>query len=297
VIDASSGRIIQEGKVDGEPDRISFSEGFAYLRRRSSPMLRAIPLSGLGFAGRELPQIELPMGSGPLGRFPFSTPADSIVPVPGGSAMLVVNCEDRSVHYYKEGMSAPMGSFRLRNGAPRAVLTVDRSLQERHSPGFYETVAQLPEAAAYKVVVFLDSPRLTHTFRLRTAADPALARGRATDALDVVFPDPPRRLRVGESAALRFRVDDRTARAPRAGLNDLRVQTVLVPGIWSDRQAAEPKPGGWYEVRFRPVRAGVYYLFFESESGGLVADAAHRHILYVEGGDAGRGTAKGSSPE
>ncbi len=109
VLDATRGREVQRGRVDGEPERISFSENFAYIRRRSSPMLRAIPLEGLGVAGRALADVEIPMGSGPLGQFQYPTPADGIVLVPGGGALLAVNGPDRSVHYYKEGMQRSDG--------------------------------------------------------------------------------------------------------------------------------------------------------------------------------------------
>jgi hypothetical protein len=229
------------------------------------------------------------MGVGPLGRMPLATPADSIVTDPGGGALLVVNSDDRSVHYYKEGMSAPMGSFRLRTGYPRATLPVDHSLQERHRPGFYETAVKLPEASDYKVVMYLDTPRVVHSFRLHTDADPGLAKARDAGRLDVAFPDPPKRAEVGEPVSLRFLVTDRTTKAPRADLADFRVQTLLVPGIWSNWQGADPQPGGWYEVRFRPVRAGVYYLFFECASVGLDPGETHRHVLYVKekGGGAG----------
>lgn len=281
VLDVASARAIQRGKIDGGPDRVMFTDGFAYVRRRTSPMLRAIPLEGLGYAGRELPEMDLPMGSGPLGRFRLATPADSIVPVPGGGAVLVVNSEDKSVHYHKEGMSAPMGSFRLRNGYPRATLTVDRSLQERHAPGLYETAARLPEAAAYKVVFYLDTPRIIHSFPLRAEPDPELAGKRTADQLAIAFPEPPRQAKVGEPVTLRFLVTERTTKTPRPNLSDLRVQTLLAPGILSDWHRAEPKPGGWYEVQFRPVKAGVYYLFFESATVGLEPHETDRHVLHV----------------
>jgi hypothetical protein len=179
-----------------------------------------------------------------------------------------------------------MGSFRLRNGEPRAVLAVDRSLQERHRPGFYETAARLPEAADYRVVLFLDNPRVVHSFRLRVEPDPALARARVAQRFDVAFPEPPQRARVGEPVALRFRVTDAASNGPRADLADLRVQVALVPGPWSDWLAAEPKGDGWYETRFRPSRAGVYFLFFGSASAGMAPEQTRRHILHVEGRDA-----------
>jgi hypothetical protein len=276
---------VQRGRVDGKPERIAFSEGFAYIRRRSSPMLRGLPLEGLGSAGGEPPGVEIPMGSGPLGQTRFPTPADGIVTVPGGGALLVVSGPDRSVHYYKEGMSAPIGSFRLRNGEPRAVLSVDRSLQERRRSGFYETAARLPSTGEYRVVVFLDNPRVIHTFRFRVEPDPKLASTRFANRFDVGFPDPPRQARVDEPVTLRFRVTQRGSSVPGPDLADFRVQVALVPGSWSEWLSAEPTGDGWYEARFRPRREGVYFLFFGSASAGITPEQSKRHILTVEGRD------------
>ena len=49
--------------------------------------------------------------------------------------MLVANAADQAVYYYREGMAAPMGTFKTYSCEPLAVMVVDRSLRERSDEG------------------------------------------------------------------------------------------------------------------------------------------------------------------
>ena len=79
--------------------------------------------------------MSFPAGQNPPDKASRPSPAASIVQVPGANAVLVANPADRAIYFYKEGMAAPLGHFRNYNREPRAVLVVDRSLQERSARG------------------------------------------------------------------------------------------------------------------------------------------------------------------
>jgi hypothetical protein len=223
------------------------------------------------------------MGSAPLGDAGSASPLESIVPASASNTMMVVNPGDRSIHYYREGMSAPMGTFQVRNGRPRAAMSVDRSLRERHQPGCYETMAKLASAADFRVVFYLDSPQIMHSFRLRVEPDPVLFQARNAGKVDVAFNRPPFPVREGEPVSLRFRVTDRIDGRPRSGLTDLRVQAVRAPGPRDEWYTAEPRPDGWYEILFRADKKGAYDLFFECASIRLQSHETQRHNLHVDG--------------
>jgi len=161
------------------------------------------------------------------------------------------------VYYYKEGMAAPMGSFKNFNRRARAVLAVDRTLQETVA-GRYETVARLADAGSYDVVFFMESPRLLHCFaasvlpnkkQLNLQPYPVLAQRLSTGSV-----------KKGKTTTLRFRLSDAKLGTPLTGLSDLQVLTVLAPGIWQDRQGALELGEGIYSIELTPPRAGAYYV-------------------------------------
>ena len=143
VLDPASNRIVQRTTVEEGPDAVAFSDDFAYIRHRGSANVVMVSLKTAGKEGAPLSILRFPAGEAPPGSMADPTPADSMVPAPGAGAMLVANPGDRSVYYYKEGLSAPMGTFSNYKREPRAVLVLDRSLRERAEPGVYETVARL----------------------------------------------------------------------------------------------------------------------------------------------------------
>jgi hypothetical protein len=159
-----------------------------------------------------------------------------------------------------------MGHFQNYRREPRAVLVVDRSLEER-SPGVYETTAKLRRPGLYDVVFFLDTPRVIHCFEVRVSPNPALAAKRAKSRRVTIQPLVERReLTVGEPARLRFKLAEPATGEPKNGLEDVRVLTFLAPGIWQKRQWAEPAGDGIYQIDFVPPRPGVYYVALEIPS-------------------------------
>jgi YVTN family beta-propeller protein len=189
------------------------SLGLAPTSIAFSPLARAVYISG-----EEAGAVVAVGGEHPLGAGKRPSPADSIVRAPGANAVLVANAADQAIYFYKEGMAAPMGSFRNYSRQPRAVLVVDRSLKER-TPGSYETVARLPGPGRYQVAFFLDAPRAVHCFPLTVVADPAAEARRAEQRPGKVesLVDTSRAVRAGEKVVLRFRLSDPRTGQPKDG--------------------------------------------------------------------------------
>jgi YVTN family beta-propeller protein len=270
VLDASARKIIQTGDVEDEPDQVGISDELAYIRHRGSDTILMIPLDEIGREGEPLPVVDFPGGQHPAGLSSMPSPARGIVQAPGATAVLVANPEDESIYYYKEGMAAPMGHFNNYGRQPRAVMVVDRSLQELE-PGVYETAVTLRRPGKYDLAFFLDAPRLVHCFELEVAENPELVaeRKRENHPIDVLYKMDGFDVTVGEEVAVRFELVDSVDHTPRGGRDDVEVLTFLAPGIWQKRHLAKPLEGDLYEIRFTPPRAGVYYVFVQSRSLGF----------------------------
>lgn len=159
IFDASRNRVVQTGLVSAKPDRIVLSDQFAYLQSLDYDTVTLLPLPQLGTVDTPIPMIELPSGERQHRSEVEITLANSIAPVPGENSIVIANSADRSVHYYMEGMAAPMGTYSNHGGEPRAVIAMDSSLRETY-PGIYEASAKLPAAGDYELAIFLDSPRI-----------------------------------------------------------------------------------------------------------------------------------------
>ena len=278
ILDASNNRIVQTVDVEDGPDQLAFSDELAYVRHWGSPNILMIPLGAVGVEGRPVPVIDFPAGQNPAGQMSKACSAASMVQAPGMSAMLVANPQDKAVYFYKEGMAAPMGTFNNYSREPLAVLVVDRSLRERTAAGVYETVVKLREADSYDVVFFLDTPRITHCFPLEVQADPEKLRLRNDGKVHIEHAVGESYLRVGKSTQIRFALTDRNSGVAKSGLEDVVVQTFLVPNSHERFPATEIEPGV-YAIDFTPSQAGVYYITVASVSAGVTHD--NRELLIM----------------
>lgn len=170
ILDSAQNRVIQTARLEGSPDQIAFSNELAYLRLGDRTQLLMVPLAAIGQAGQAIPTFDTVGGDRGFieGFRPLA--AAGIAPVPSGDAVLIANPGDRTVYFYKEGLAAPMGQLDNGGRSPRAVMAIDRSLRERSQAGRYETVATLPAAGEYDVVLFVDTPRIVHCFPLSIAS-------------------------------------------------------------------------------------------------------------------------------
>ncbi len=256
VVDAAANRIVQRGEVEPGPDQVAFSDELAYVRHRRSEIVLTIPLDSLGAEGRPIQVIDVSGGTHAPGD--GGSAAAAFAQAPGAPAMLIANGPDEAIYFYKEGMAAPMGHFKNYGRRPRAVAVVDRSLQEVE-PGVYETSVRLRRPGDYDLALFLDTPRVVECFPLRVAADPDRRKPRRTLAVRPLTE--PATMVVGRPTELRFRAFDPRDGEAVSGLTDLEVLTVLAPGIWHRREAAEEVEPGVYRLAFAPPRPGVYYVY------------------------------------
>ncbi len=269
IFDPARNRILKTGDMKDGPDQIAFSETLAYVRHRGSEEVLMISLGGVGAEGTPLSVVDFPGGQKPLGEASRPASAAGMFAVPGEPAMLVANAADGAIYYYEEGMAAPMGSFQNYSHEPRAVLVVDRSLNES-APGRFETASQLPAPGSYDLAVFLSSPRLVQCFRFEVAEKPELAAARRAALGAVVeFVEAPSRATVGETVTVRFRLTDAVSGEARPARRDVRVLTFLSPGTWQQRTFARHLGEGLYETSFEPRQAGLYVLQPEAPSLGL----------------------------
>jgi hypothetical protein len=190
-----------------------------------------------------------------------------MVITPDAGSVLVANPADKMIYYYMEGMSAPMGNFQNYRRDPRAILVWSRSLRET-SAGIYTTTIKLGVKGEYDVPFLLDTPRIVHCFNFTVSANPDY---RALRTVPIKI-EPLIREQVAyisEKYQLRFKVIDAQTNQPRSDLKDIGVLTFLAPGIWQQRELAQPLGNGLYEINFVPPQAGVYYIFFNSRSLGI----------------------------
>jgi DNA-binding beta-propeller fold protein YncE len=278
VIDTASDRIVRRVAADAEPDQIAFTEGVAYVRQAGSAMVRLVPLADLAKLGGPTTVIDVPAGRNALGHTDPACLASAIAPAVGDDAVLIANPLDQTLYYYKEGLSAPMGSFRNYGHEPCAVLTLDRSLRTI-GPGIYQTVARLRQPGRFDLAVFLDSPRLSHCFELEIEADPTqpvalpAVRVRAVSAEGVRI--------AGRPLVFSFRLEEEESGLAVTGKTDVRVLATL-PARWQQVFSASPCTGraGTYAIEFTPPHVGLYCFYVTCPSAGLAM--RNPHMLYQQ---------------
>lgn len=263
VVDASTNRLVNTIKVGKNPDKITFTQNYAYVRALGSDQVSLIQLDGIGKKA-EVPVLEFPAGQLAPEKAPGASTADVIVPSPEGGSVLVVNPADKMIYYYTEGMAAPMGSFQNYGRVPRAVRVWDKSLREV-TAGVYSTNIKVTASGEYDVAFLLDSPRIAHCFSMTAKTNPALKKQPALP-IDIEPLIENSSIRVGETFKMQFRVTDSTTKIPRSGLKDFGVLVFLPPGEWQERQWAQSLGDGKYEVSFKPEKPGPYYVFVQCPS-------------------------------
>src|SRR5262249_23312054 len=137
-----------------------------------TPTIRTVPLDQLGGGGKPVPAATFPGGQKPPAAAGGPGLAAAISAPPRDRAGLVAHPAHRALYFSKEGVAGPRGRVNNYGHAPRAVLAVDRSLRSR-GPGVYETTARLRRPGEYRVLFFVDSPRLIQAFDVTVKADPS----------------------------------------------------------------------------------------------------------------------------
>ena len=257
VIDVSTNEAVQDVEVPGQPFQLMFSKTFAYVRSMHSERVRMITLASLGKGNQPVVQ-SFAAGSAAPGPGAGAVIADTVANAAGEGTIFVVNPADGSTYYYMEGMNAPSSNYRVYGSSPRAVTVVDRSLKEVE-PGVFEGRVRIPVAGNYDVAFMMQSPQVLHCFSAQVLENPALAK--TIEPLQIEYQTTQRQFKVGESAAIRFRLRDGSTQLPMVGLNSVKALYYRAPGRNRTEVPVVEIGDGVYEARVALAEAGAWYVY------------------------------------
>jgi len=265
VFDASTDKLAHTVQVGTQPYQVSFTRSFAYIRSLGTQDVGLIPVSELD--GSETPPVSyIPAGQRPPGAAADISIADSIVPSVKQAASYIVNQAEGTVHYYMEGMGAPMGAFRNYGHEARAIEIVDRSLGERE-PGVYTGRVKIPVEGTYDIAFMMDTPRFLHCFSARVKPNPEMAV--TTASMAVEYQSTERRIPVGETTTVKFKLTDPRTGLPRHDIPDVTVMYYGADGRGRQVVPAKSLGAGLYEADVKVNRLITYYVFVGSRSEEL----------------------------
>jgi YVTN family beta-propeller protein len=277
ILDASTNAVTGSTRVTKEPDQVSFTDRYAYVRGTGSEKFTLIELKDLD-KGRLAP-IDIQAGTTPANAFPEEVGVSGMIaPTPEGNSVMVASTADQSIFYYAEGLMAPMGTFSNYKRRPHALMLLDRSLSEV-APGVYSSPLKLPQAGAFDVPVLVDQLRMFKCFDLRVAesANPEERHAGPSITAEAAFKD--QTFKAGEQAKLTFRILDSVTKQPVVGLGDVQVLVFEPPGVWQQRQWAREVGKGVYETTQVFPRDGLYYVMLRVKSRGIwFNDLAHTPV-------------------
>jgi YVTN family beta-propeller protein len=265
VVDASTDRLVHAVAVGAQPYQVNFTRSFAYIRSLGTQDVGLIPVSELDET--EMPPVTyIPAGQRPPGLAKDISIADSIVPSVKQAAAYIVNQAEGTVHYYMEGMGAPMGAFRNYGHEARAIEIVDRSLGERE-PGVYTGRVKIPVEGTYDVAFMMDTPRFLHCFTAMVEPNPEMEV--TTAPMAVEYQTTQRRVPVGETVTVKFKLTDPRTGLPRHDIPDMTVLYYASDGRGRQVVPAKPLGAGLYEADVRVDRMATFYVFVGSQSEKL----------------------------
>lgn len=262
ILDASANAINYREPVGLDPEQVSFSSAFAYIRSRGTAEVTLLALDSIG-KGTKVTGLKVSGGSrSPSESTYYPSAADSISTTPEGNSVVIASPSDATIIYYVEGMAVPMGSFINSGRIPRALRTVNRSLREVE-PGVYSARIKVPRSGIYDVMLLLDSPRITECFSFQAEKNPALARMKTERPVRLDFLMDEREVAVGAPVLVRVRIVDEETGAPLTPPVELAALPTLAPyGNWQERHATTSVGTGVYEFSFVPPQAGMYTIYF-----------------------------------
>lgn len=272
VIDTATNAVIGSTAVVKDPDQVTFTERYAYIRGIESEKFSLIDLADLR-RGKPAP-VEIQAGQ----HAPSTAPdqlgiADMIVPAPEGNTVMVANAPDQTLYFYQEGMMAPMGTLSNYKRMPRGIIILDRSLKEV-SPGVYRAPVTFTKAGKYDVPLLIDRPRTMHCFQIsvqESSDGVGTVAGTRPPIIRADFGNEPVPAHV--PIALTFTLVNPTTQQPISGLHDVQVLAFEPPGTWQQRHhAREVEPGRYRVIQSFP-HVGEYR---------VMVQALSRHLRYAD---------------
>lgn len=262
ILDASANTVNYREPVGLDPEQVSFSSAFAYVRSRGTAEVTLLALDSIG-KGDKVTVLKVSGGSrSPAESTYYPSVAESIATTPEGNSVVIASPSDSTIIYYMEGMAVPMGSFNNSGRIPRALKTLNRSLRET-SPGEYSARIKVPRSGIYDVMFLLDSPRIIECFSFQADVNPALAKMKGERPVRLEFLTKEREVKVGAPVMVRVRILDEASGAPLTTQVELNALPTLAPyGAWQERYASRFVGAGVYEFSFIPPKAGTYNVYF-----------------------------------
>jgi YVTN family beta-propeller protein len=267
VIDASTNTIIGSTPVVKDPDQVSFTRKYAYIRGLGSEKFSLIDLNDAALG--KLAPLDIQAGRQTPNTMPGEIGvSEMIAPTPEGNAVMIANAPDQMLYYYVEGMMAPMGTFSNYKRRPRALLILDRSLAEL-APGVYSVAIKLAGAGDFDVPMLIDQPRLMKCFQLTINESATSDRNASITSINIKFMPVKPKVVPGVATTFKMKIVDSVTKKPITGLEDVLMLAFEPPGIWQQRQWAKESGKGVYEVSQSFPRAGLYSLMVGVSSRGV----------------------------
>lgn len=266
VIDSATGRTTTVLDVVKEPDQIVFTRRYAYVRGLQSEKFSLINLQEL--KDHSAAPVNIQAGTLAPAALPGEIgPGRMIVPTPDGDSVLIANAPDSTIYHYDEGMMAPTGSFSNYRRVPRAVLILDRSLEEV-APGEFIAPVHMTAGGRFDVPVLIDQPRITHCFTVNIEGPGGHSKASNHSALRIE-PSFAADLEVNRPSTLTFRVLDAATGMSVPTIRDLEVLVFRPPGTWQLRPFAADAGDGTFRVTLTLPAVGQYKVLFAAPSHGL----------------------------
>jgi YVTN family beta-propeller protein len=262
ILDSSTNAVAYRERVGRDPEQVTFSPAFAYVRSRGTAEVTMLALDSIG-KGDKVTVLHVSGGSrAPSESTYYPSAANSIATTPEGNSVVIASPSDATIIYYMEGMGVPMGSFKNSGRIPRALKTLNRSLSETE-PGIYSARIKVPRSGVYDVVFLLDSPRITECFSFPAEENPALAKMKIERPVRIEFLMQDRTVESGHAVAVRVKLVDELSGTPVVSRRDFSALPTLTPsGNWQERHMLKETGDGHYEFSFTPPEPGTYTVYF-----------------------------------
>lgn len=281
IIDTATNTKIAFAKVPSEPDQISFTTDYAYVRSLGSEKFTLINRKqldkySLGSDQQNKDIIELSVTQIQAGEKPPTALPDAvgvaamIAPIPEQNGVMVASAPGKTIYYYVEGMMVPMGTIDNYRRVPKALVILNRSLQETSS-GVFEAPVSIEKSGNYDVALMIDQPRIVHCFTAKLINNATAIQHQKQTVIKVEFLTTKTQVVTQDNTdtVLSFKLLDTSNGQPITGVQDVRLLVFEPPGLWQKREWLQEVSEGVYQTNLSFPHAGQFNLLVEAKSQAL----------------------------
>ncbi len=280
VIDSATNTKIAFANVTAEPDQITFTADYAYVRGLGSEkfalvnrkQLEKLPAQSSEKQNRVLAELsvtQIQAGEKPPSALPDSVGvAAMIAPIPEQNGVMVANAPGKTIYYYVEGMMVAMGTLDNYRRIPRALMILDRSLKET-AQGVFEAPVTVEKPGNYDVAVMLDQPRIIHCFTTKLEGKATGPKQQEQAKVKLELLPLTAQPFANTETLLSFKLQDAASGKPISGIQDARLLAFEPPGLWQKRAWLQEVDAGVYQAAVTFPHAGSFNLLVEAQSSGL----------------------------